>query len=128
MGEGTGFLSRSILISIKHPKKQRKKKKEEVYLASFIVEDAFRIFEHLLSPQVEEVIRIRVEFETVFPVIPNKERNNRNDLISGLDCPLVRKYSSRLKIWTRLERAIRAFEEGLADVGQLCGRLSGMWT
>lgn len=39
-------------------------------LASLVVEDALRVFEHLLPPQVKEVIRVRVEFEPVFSVIP----------------------------------------------------------
>ena len=60
------------------------KKKKKNYLASFIVEDAFRIFEHLLSPKVEEIIRIRVEFEPVLPVVPDKEMKSKVDLIKSL--------------------------------------------
>lgn len=47
-------------------------KDENVYLASLVVEDALSVFEHLLSPQVKEVIRVRVEFEPVLSIVPKK--------------------------------------------------------
>lgn len=65
----TRFLSRSIAIKNIHAEKN-------VYLASLVVEDALRVFEHLLPPQVKEVIRVRVEFEPVFSVIPKKEEKD----------------------------------------------------
>lgn len=39
-------------------------------LAALVVEDTFRILEHLLPPQVEKVVGIRVELETVLTIVP----------------------------------------------------------
>lgn len=39
------------------------------YLFATIVHDAFGIFQHLLSPQLKEVIGIRVEFQTIFAIV-----------------------------------------------------------
>lgn len=39
------------------------------YLLSFVMQEAFVIFQHLLSPQFEEVIWISVEFKAIFAVI-----------------------------------------------------------
>lgn len=40
------------------------------HLASLVVQDAFRVLEHLLAPQIEEIVRIRVELEPVLSVVP----------------------------------------------------------
>lgn len=35
-----------------------------------IVHHAFRVLEHLLPPQIEEVVGVRVELESVLAVVP----------------------------------------------------------
>lgn len=43
---------------------------EDSYLLSSIVQFLLRVFEHFLTPQVEEVIRIGVEFQAVLAILP----------------------------------------------------------
>ena len=60
-----------LVVKIKKKKKKKKKKKRRrSYLAALVVEDTFRILEHLLPPQVEKVVGIRVELEAVLTIVP----------------------------------------------------------
>ena len=47
-------------------------KKLFVYLFPTIVHHSLRIFEHLLSPKLEKVGRIRIEFQPIFAILSEK--------------------------------------------------------
>lgn len=51
---------------------------KDSYLLSSIVQFLLRVFEHFLTPQVEEVIRVGVELQAVLAILPvvNNEHSN----------------------------------------------------
>lgn len=47
----------------------RRVRKLIAHLFAFVMHNAFRVFEHLLAPQLEEVVGVRVEFKTILAIV-----------------------------------------------------------
>ena len=46
--------------------------RQQTHLFPAIMHHPLRIFEHFLSPELEEVVGVRVELEAIFTILPRK--------------------------------------------------------